>query len=446
MGPGPGGTANPDGGTRFSLLKDNEEEFPTIESSNKRKRMNNGAAPRRVTYTSDTAPKGIRYVVLKPSESAKPILANPFKLSNEVNAMLKSDKALDVVSMRNGDILIKCRSAVQSSKLLSFKNLPISQQPISITEHEKLNKCQGKIFRHDLKSLTDDEIMSGLQDQLVTEVKRVQKKAADGKLIDTGLFILTFNTTVLPEYVYAGYLRLKVTPYIPNPLRCTNCLTYGHSKKNCTRNNICAKCGAVAHDGECETTLCCINCTRAGVSDNRHSALSRKCPVFMKEYEIQKIRTLEGVSIRDAKKKYESRPKVPLSFSFSEVVAKKSCGCVCNCQNNQRPKPTVSTLTQNSLANKVPPPNLNPVVLLQKLNVKSVAHTTTKPNQTMDVDPDSPASHNEKQTEAVSNETASQANDNIFTLKDIMTMNSGVLNGTDPGGSGANEHEHMEDL
>lgn len=325
MGPGPGGTANLSGGAWYNELEDNVEEFPTITSSNnKRRRSNNGTVSRNVNLTPGNTPIGVRYVILKPSETAKPVVANPFKLSNEVNTILKGEKALDVINMRNGEYLIKCRSAAQASKLLSHKHLPLSKQPISIIEHERLNKCQRKIFRHDFKSLTDEEIKGGLKDQLVTEVRRVQKKLPDGNLVDTGLFILTFNTTVLPEYIYAGYIRVKVTPYIPNPLRCTTCLAYGHGKKNCRSEKMCAKCGTEEHQGECASALCCINCTRAGVNDTKnHSALSRKCPIFVKEYEIQKIRTLESVSVRDAKKIFESRPKTPLTFKFSEVVAKE---------------------------------------------------------------------------------------------------------------------------
>lgn len=187
MPPGPGGQTS---GGWFDILEDNAENFPELGTVNKRKRLDNGKPVRKISYAPSATPMGVRYVVLKPSEGAKPIISNPFKLANEINSILK-EKVLDVSSMRNGDVLIKCRSADQSKKITQIKTLPISKHSVDIVEHEKLNSSKGKIFRHDFKSMSDEDIKEGLKDQLVTEVKRIQRKSTDGRMQDKFcLFIL----------------------------------------------------------------------------------------------------------------------------------------------------------------------------------------------------------------------------------------------------------------
>ena len=39
-------------------------------------------------------------------------------------------------------------------------------------------------------------------------------------MIPTDNIILTFDSTELPAYVTVGYVRVKVRPYVPNPMRC----------------------------------------------------------------------------------------------------------------------------------------------------------------------------------------------------------------------------------
>lgn len=104
------------------------------------------------------------------------------------------------------------------------------------------------------------------------------------------------------------------------------------------------------HDGGCSTPLKCVNCTRHNIQEEvAHSALSSEYPIFKMEFEIQKIKTLQGIPYKLAKRTYESQPK-PLFQRFADVAKTKSCGCSCKCQE----KRTV-------------PPHMLPVVKLQPL-------------------------------------------------------------------------------
>lgn len=100
--------------------------------------------------------------------------------------------------------------------------------------------------------------------------------------------------------------------YIPLPLRCARCLRYGHTTKSCKNEKICADCTNIAHvireDGEtCENMRKCINCTENNFEAVDHSALNKKCPVFLREKEIQAIVTIEKTDRRTAVEKYKQR-------------------------------------------------------------------------------------------------------------------------------------------
>jgi len=61
----------------------------------------------------------------------------------------------------------------------------------------------------------------------------------------TNKVILTFAFPQPPRHTTAGYLRVPVDPYIPNPLHCFNCQKYCHRSRACKNSATCVKCGAM---------------------------------------------------------------------------------------------------------------------------------------------------------------------------------------------------------
>ena len=51
----------------------------------------------------------------------------------------------------------------------------------------------------------------------------------NGEVIPTSTIFLTFNSPDLPKEIKMGYLRVKVELFVPNPLRCFNCYSFGHT-------------------------------------------------------------------------------------------------------------------------------------------------------------------------------------------------------------------------
>ncbi|XP_023237941.1 uncharacterized protein LOC111636829 [Centruroides sculpturatus] len=93
---------------------------------------------------------------------------------------------------------------------------------ILVTPHRSLNSSGGVISEFELMSEDESDIQIGLLDQGVASVQRISI-CQDGMLIPTKHLILTFDKPTLPSFVTAGYLRLPIRPYIPNPLRCFKC-------------------------------------------------------------------------------------------------------------------------------------------------------------------------------------------------------------------------------
>jgi len=138
-----------------------------------------------------------------------------------------------------------------------------------------------------------------------------------GLSVPSNTFFLTFCLPQIPEYVYAGkFLRIKVDLYIPTPLRCFNCQTFGHSKDKCSHSAVCGSCGKGTHEGaSCTAKPNCVNC------GGEHGPSSRTCPKFLVEQEIQKVKTVKKISFFDARKEVEGSAPVQQRTLYSRILS-----------------------------------------------------------------------------------------------------------------------------
>ncbi|XP_049523873.1 uncharacterized protein LOC125945682 [Dermacentor silvarum] len=212
-----------------------------------------------------------------------------------------------VSKLASGDLLLELRDKMQYEKLP--KLVSFGAIPVSVTPHRSMNTIRGVISDDDLMELTETELLEGWSDQNVINVKRI-KMRRDGKEIQTKHLILTFGSSVLPEIIETGYVKIRVRPYIPNPLRCFKCQRFGHSSQNCRGRITCAKCADEHPSESCENAPHCVNC------DGEHAAYSRSCPSWKKEKEIVTIKVKENISFREARRRVSYLPK----NSFAEVA------------------------------------------------------------------------------------------------------------------------------
>lgn len=254
--------------------------------------------------------------------------SSPFLVQKGLDMITKGLK--NIKKLRSGQILVETRYSNQVEKLLKATTLA-GILPITVKLHPHLNTSKGTVYAPDLIDLSEEILTEELKDQKVVEVKRIRrlpnakddpkKKDKDG-LVKTPLLIITFDMTLLPKKLKAGYLMLNVEHYIPNPMRCKQCHHFGHTKRFCSADPSCARCSLEFNELHPEGILCtnnprCANCHGA------HEAFRKTCKRYKDEYAISKIKTLDRITYHEAKQKFEqynvSEQMLPMAYALKNA-------------------------------------------------------------------------------------------------------------------------------
>ncbi|GBN16751.1 hypothetical protein AVEN_256226-1 [Araneus ventricosus] len=280
---------------------------------------------------------------------------SPFLVEKAITATVGEVKSTK--KLRSGDLLVEVHSRKQSEqivKLTTFSNIPITVSP-----HSSLNSSKGVITCGELLNVPTEEILKELQGEGVSHVRRISIRR-DGQLLHTKHLILTFDSAKLPENIKAGYMRLSVRTYIPNPLRCFKCQRFGHSKTSCRGTLTCARCADVGHEStDCTRTEKCVNCK------GEHTSFSRNCIAWKREKEIISTKIKNQISYPEARKLVNSQTPTP-GNSYVSVAKSFSAPSV---QKNPVasavtfPKPSDSTTKASPITNLPIPssPSVAPV-------------------------------------------------------------------------------------
>jgi len=155
-----------------------------------------------------------------------------------------------------------------------------------------------------------------------TDINNITVRGDSGSRRNTNTSIVTFNLPPVPKYLKIGFIRVSVSVYIPNPLRCFNCQNFGHGSRTCKGATTCATCGQVGHGAtECHNNPKCVNCAGA------HSASSKECPKWVLEKKVQAVKAERGISFIEARKIVTSENKAqPISRGQSMAVVVRSSG------------------------------------------------------------------------------------------------------------------------
>ncbi|GFS50349.1 putative RNA-directed DNA polymerase from transposon BS [Trichonephila clavipes] len=219
-------------------------------------------------------------------------LKSPFAIQKALKGIGGDPKR--VKKLRFGDLLIETASALQTKSFLMAKTF--FDCPLTVCPHKSLNSCRGVVSEPDLLSVLEAEILEGLSDQGVTQVRRITIKK-DAIHIPTKHLILTFNSPKLPSAIKASYLNCKIRPYIPNPLHCFKCQRFGHSQISYCSKLTCSQCASIGHSStDCALEPKCFKYAETHTSD------SKLCPKWKLEKQIQEIKTNKNISYLEARK------------------------------------------------------------------------------------------------------------------------------------------------
>ena len=218
---------------------------------------------------------------------------SPFAIAKGIQGLAGEPKM--VKKIKQG-LLVEVGSKIHSDLLLRSES--IANVPINVSPHRSLNSCRGVIYCAELSNDDEDYILENLRPQNVTAVKRIHVNRGQKA---TNLYILSFNKPALPKELKVGHLNVKVRLYLPNPLRCYRCQAYGHGSSRCTQNERCSKCGENHSSSVCTSDEPkCLHC------HGKHEASDRKCPTFLQEKEIVKVKHTDNISFYEARKKVTS--------------------------------------------------------------------------------------------------------------------------------------------
>ena len=262
---------------------------------------------------------------------------------------------------RSGAFLVECSTKRASDLLLKRNDTLLHDRKVRVSTHARLNSCRGVVRCADLKDCTEVEIREGLADQGVTAVQRITI-TKEARKVPTNTLILTFANRQLPESIKVGYLKVRVTPYIPSPLRCFKCQRFGHISKFCKNKEMCSLCAQERHDGECKGPKLCVNC------GGSHPSNSKDCPSLAREREIQRVKVVEKCSFVEAKKKVNE--KMPSQQTYAKVSAGSS--------SPDPPKAKLESMLEKVVQSlNIMSENLNLVMQAMNLRMQTGAHSVT---------------------------------------------------------------------
>lgn len=254
-----------------------------------------------------------KFLIMKSLESEKSFAnLSPFWIKKGVDGITADTSK--IMKQKDGTLLICTNSNKGTDNLLkatAFGGI----MKINVEEHRSLNDRQGIIYCPDLNNVEITDILSELKEQSIKQIHPMTK-LVDNKIVRMGLYVVTFNTQVLPEFVIIGYLKVRVRIFIPNPMKCKKCLAYGHTKNWCKEvEEFCNKCSEKLPHNSCDNKLC-KNC------QGDHFSNFKKCPVYIKEAKIMEIKTIQNVSINEAKRRYSLMFDKPINndSSYGEVT------------------------------------------------------------------------------------------------------------------------------
>ena len=103
-------------------------------------------------------------------------------------------------------------------------------------EHANINKAIITGICDRTNSMEEIAFMAGAK-----WAKRIERKSG-GFAVETDDILLGFEGPI-PDTVEFGLIPVRVRQYIPLPVRCIKCQSFGHRTDTCTSKVRCSRCG-----------------------------------------------------------------------------------------------------------------------------------------------------------------------------------------------------------
>lgn len=291
---------------------------------------------------------------------------NDIKLAVELNKSIFGQFGIENVrkNLAKDILIIELKKPIDQSMLNNIVNLEqIGTWLVDCRLPQNKQMSFGVIGPIDIETSADDlHVYLKSRYTNIIKVQRLFKGKAKERS-PAQCVKITFEAATIPEYVYVGYQRYKVSLFVDSPWQCFNCQRFGHSASICRSKPRCLLCGKTHKLNDCEgknQTNFVVKCVNCG---ENHAANYGGCEKMKEAKKIEKIRAENRLSYSSAVKFNKERNDPQILVPVSESYRDKAI------QNLKRRANTTSGINPQSDA------SLNPKVIMKAAFVQTEARS-----------------------------------------------------------------------
>lgn len=259
---------------------------------------------RTISHNLDLEDRSARHVHIECKSEGNPDAfknINSFKITDALEELIGWYP--DSKTLNNGVLLVECESYTQVLTLLqTFTFLDL---PVRATVAFNIGTVRGVVRDARVRDMSEDLLLDRLREQHVVQVRPIMTGSGVNRR-KTEYLILAFRLTDLPDKIYFGRERLKVTPYRLKVYQCTKCCFFGHRSENCRRLRACAHCGFKGENHD-PTSTCINSQPKCVLCGGAHKANDTNCPRYRRQKAILKIKEDHKVGFRRAEEIFRKK-------------------------------------------------------------------------------------------------------------------------------------------
>lgn len=299
---------------KSQLEKTNEKMNKNNSKINKVK--NNTIDNKIMSYqTSDKGP----FIIIMEKEGISDIQTG--KRLNELNFQ----NILNIKKTARNKLKVQTLDGKTANRIMKNQDL-INVDKIKSYLPNSIITTVGVVKNIDLSMSTEEILQNCSCDCKILNIERMTRWDTEkSESVPSNNIKITFRSNKIPDLFKIYFVSRKIEYYIPKPILCKKCLCYGHTTKQCKKEDaiLCKICSEVIHPDE---NQCKNKCKFCKVEEHKTGAA--KCPEEIKQKEITKQMTIQKLTYKEAhsqvmNEKNKQFPKLPNteSLTYAKIVS-----------------------------------------------------------------------------------------------------------------------------
>lgn len=278
-----------------SVLDELNEVKKELISQRKEQTPNNS----NFSYSEMVSKKG-EPLIIKPKDSKQESSTTRADLTKCLNPSNLKVGITDIRSVREGGVLIKCKTKNEREKLRKEAQVKLGSSYTVNTPKQKYPRFKVCDIEENMSEadLTESIIKQNafIQHENMVLKLIVQKKMKTRFMAIFECDPLTWKAVIEEGSLCIGWsIRCRVFEYV-STFRCYKCAGFNHKADDCKSDKLCVKCGDSNHGkDECKSVIIkCVNCLEINKKmnlslDTSHSTFDvNKCTILQKRIAVEK--------------------------------------------------------------------------------------------------------------------------------------------------------------